>query len=66
MYKSASVITKEKGDKIDEDQLRRYPAQMEDFRRENESKMPAQTPLFPARNAQPADGWESNNLFGFS
>jgi hypothetical protein len=29
------------GDKIDEDQLRRYAAQMEDFRRENESKTPA-------------------------
>jgi hypothetical protein len=32
------------GDKVDEDQLRRYAALMDDFRRENEAKKPAQTP----------------------
>jgi hypothetical protein len=35
------------GDKIDEEQLRRYAALMEDFRRENESKAQAQTPALP-------------------
>jgi hypothetical protein len=32
------------GDRIDEDQLRRYAALMDDFRRENEAKKAAQTP----------------------
>jgi hypothetical protein len=32
------------GDKVDEEQLRRYAALMEDFRKENEAKAPAQTP----------------------
>jgi hypothetical protein len=36
------------GDKIDEEQLRRYAALMEDFRRENESKAPAQTVALPS------------------
>jgi hypothetical protein len=35
------------GDKIDESQLRRYAALMEDFRRENEAKAPAVTPGLP-------------------
>jgi hypothetical protein len=32
------------GDKVDEEQLRRYAALMEDFRKENQAKAPAQTP----------------------
>jgi hypothetical protein len=36
------------GDKIDEQQLRRYAALMDEFRRENESKAPAQTPALPS------------------
>jgi hypothetical protein len=36
------------GDKVDEEQLRRYAALMDDFRRENESKAPAQTPTLPS------------------
>ncbi len=36
------------GDKVDEDQLRRYAALMDDVRRENESKAPAQTPALPS------------------
>lgn len=33
------------GDKVDEDQLRRYAALMDDFRRENESKKATESPL---------------------
>jgi hypothetical protein len=33
------------GDKVDEEQLRLYAAQMEDFRRENESKTVTESPL---------------------
>jgi hypothetical protein len=36
------------GDKIDEDQLRRYAALMDDFRRKNESKALTQTPTLPS------------------
>lgn len=36
------------GDKVDEGQLRRYSQLLEDFRRENESKAPAQTPALPS------------------
>ncbi len=36
------------GDKVDEEQLRRYAALMEDFRRENEAKAPAQTVALPS------------------
>ncbi len=36
------------GDKVDEEQLRRYAALMDDFRRENELKAPAQTPALPS------------------
>ena len=36
------------GDKIDEDQLRRYSALIADFQRENESKPPSQTPALPS------------------
>jgi hypothetical protein len=32
------------GDRISEDQLRRYSELMEDFRKENQAKPPAQTP----------------------
>jgi hypothetical protein len=36
------------GDKISEDQLRRYGQLMEDFRKENAEKAAAQTPSLPA------------------
>jgi hypothetical protein len=36
------------GDKVDEEQLRRYAALMDDFRRENELKAPAQTSALPS------------------
>jgi hypothetical protein len=36
------------GDKIDEDQLRRYAALMEDFRQENQAKTHEQTPALPS------------------
>jgi hypothetical protein len=36
------------GDKVSEEQLRRYAALMEDFRRENESKAHAQTAALPS------------------
>jgi hypothetical protein len=42
------------GDKIDEEQLRRYAVLMEDFRRENESKAREQTPTLP--NSENAAG----------
>jgi hypothetical protein len=35
------------GDKIDEEQLRRYSALMEDFRKENQSKAHEQKPVHP-------------------
>jgi hypothetical protein len=35
------------GDKVDEEQLRRYAALMEDFRKENQAK-PAQTHALPS------------------
>jgi hypothetical protein len=35
------------GDKIDEDQLRRYAVLMDDFRRENEAKAVTQTVSLP-------------------
>jgi hypothetical protein len=36
------------GEKIDEEQLRRYAALMEDFRKENQAKEPAQTAALPS------------------
>jgi hypothetical protein len=42
------------GDKVDEEQLRRYSQLMEDFRRENESKAREQTPTLP--NSENAAG----------
>jgi hypothetical protein len=36
------------GDKIDEEQLRRYAALMEDFRKENQAKSHEQKPPFPS------------------
>jgi hypothetical protein len=36
------------GDRIDEDQLRRYTELMEQFRKDNEAKAPAQTPTLPS------------------
>jgi hypothetical protein len=36
------------GDPVDEDQLRRYAALMDDFRKENEAKVAAQTPTLPS------------------
>jgi hypothetical protein len=36
------------GDKVDEDQLRRYAALMDEFRRENNAKPPTQTPPLPS------------------
>jgi hypothetical protein len=36
------------GDRIDESQLRRYSELMEDFRKENQAKTPAQTVALPA------------------
>jgi hypothetical protein len=36
------------GDKVDEEQLRRYAGLIDQFRRENESKAPAQTPALPS------------------
>jgi hypothetical protein len=36
------------GDRVDEDQLRRYAALIEDFRRENEAKAVVQVPALPA------------------
>jgi hypothetical protein len=36
------------GDKIDEAQLRRYATLMEDFRKENEAKVPSQIPAVPS------------------
>jgi hypothetical protein len=36
------------GNQVDEEQLRRYAALMEDFRRENESKAHEQTPALPS------------------
>jgi hypothetical protein len=36
------------GDKIDEDQLRRYAALMEEFRKENQAKAHEQTPALPS------------------
>jgi hypothetical protein len=36
------------GDKVDEDQLRRYAALMDDFRRENQAKTREQTPVLPS------------------
>jgi hypothetical protein len=35
------------GDRVDEDQLRRYAALMDDFKRENESKAAVQTAALP-------------------
>jgi len=46
--RSEGVSDQPIGDKIDEDQLRRYAALMEDFRRENEGKAPAQTAALPS------------------
>jgi hypothetical protein len=42
------------GDKIDEDQLRRYAAQMADFARENESKKQAETLALPSSDSAAA------------
>jgi hypothetical protein len=36
------------GDKVDEEQLRRYAGLIADFQRENESKAPAKTPALPS------------------
>jgi hypothetical protein len=36
------------GDKVDEEQLRRYATLIDDFRRENEAKKAAQTPALPS------------------
>ena len=36
------------GDKVDEEQLRRYAALMEDFRKENQAKAHEQTPALPS------------------
>jgi hypothetical protein len=36
------------GNQVDEEQLRRYAALIEDFRRENESKAHEQTPALPS------------------
>jgi hypothetical protein len=36
------------GDRTNEEQLRRYAALMDDFRRENELKAPAQTSALPS------------------
>jgi hypothetical protein len=47
VYRSDGSTDQPVGDKIDEEQLRRYAALMEDFRRENESKAEAQTPALP-------------------
>jgi hypothetical protein len=43
------------GDKIDEEQLRRYAALMDDFRRENEAKKPAESPALPSSESAVPD-----------
>jgi hypothetical protein len=42
------------GDKVDEDQLRRYAALMTDFARESEAKKPAETPALPSSDTAAA------------
>ena len=53
------------GDKINEEQLRRYATLMDEFRRENESKVPG-TNFCPAEFPKCCrlTAWESNYLFG--
>src|SRR6266481_5833480 len=48
VYRSEAATDQPIGDRIDENQLRRYSELMEDFRRENESKKAAQTQGLPA------------------
>ncbi|HET9377511.1 MAG TPA: hypothetical protein VFO40_21225 [Chthoniobacterales bacterium] len=47
------------GDKVDEEQLRRYAVLMEDFRKENQAKTREQTPTLP--NSENAAGWRLGN-----
>ena len=52
------------GDKVDEEQLRRYAALMDDFRREKRGrKLAIKLPFFRARKVPAAERWESNQIF---
>jgi hypothetical protein len=62
VYRSEGSTDQPIGDKIDEEQLRRYAALMEDFRRENEAKEPAQTPALPSLGKRRRLALEESNL----
>jgi len=48
VYRSEGSTDQPIGDKVDEEQLRRYATLIDDFRRENEAKKAAQTPALPS------------------